>query len=218
MLPAVTLAAYYVAVTTRLTRSGMLEVLGQDFIRTARAKGLGESATVLRHGLRNALIPITTVLGLQIGELLAGAVVTETVFAWPGVGTLVLDAITRRDYPVVQATIVLIALVYARRQPRRRSALRRARPAGARAMSPTGPTRPRARPRAWSTPSCGTPLAVSGLALFGLHAAGGRPRAGAGPRRLRQPGHHGAPEAAAVQAVPTGASICSAAIRSGATC
>jgi peptide/nickel transport system permease protein len=113
VLPAVTLAAYYVAVTTRLTRSGMLEILGQDFIRTARAKGLAERVTVLRHGLRNALIPITTVLGLQIGELLAGAVVTETVFAWPGVGTLVIDAITRRDYPVVQATIVLIALVYA---------------------------------------------------------------------------------------------------------
>ena len=113
VLPAITLAAYYVAVTTRLTRSGMLEILGQDFIRTARAKGLAERITVLRHGLRNALIPITTVLGLQIGELLAGAVVTETVFAWPGVGTLVLDAITRRDYPVVQATIVLIALVYA---------------------------------------------------------------------------------------------------------
>jgi len=113
VLPAVTLAAYYAAVTTRLTRSGMLEILGQDFIRTARAKGLAERVTVLRHGLRNALIPITTVLGLQIGELLAGAVVTETVFAWPGVGTLVLDAITRRDYPVVQATIVLIALVYA---------------------------------------------------------------------------------------------------------
>jgi peptide/nickel transport system permease protein len=113
VLPAATLAAYYLAVTTRLTRSGMLEVLGQDFIRTARAKGLNERATILRHGLRNALIPVTTVLGLQIGELLAGAVVTETVFAWPGVGTLVLDAITRRDYPVVQATIVLIALVYA---------------------------------------------------------------------------------------------------------
>ena len=113
VLPAVTLAAYYVAVTTRLTRSGMLEVLGQDFIRTARAKGLAERVTVVRHGLRNALIPISTVLGLQVGELLAGAVVTETVFAWPGVGTLVLDAITRRDYPVVQATIVLLALVYA---------------------------------------------------------------------------------------------------------
>ena len=112
VLPAVTLAAYYVAVTTRLTRSGMLEILGQDFIRTARAKGLVErhhSAARPAH----ALIPITTVLGLQIGELLAGAVVTETVFAWPGVGTLVLDAITRRDYPVVQATIVLIALVFA---------------------------------------------------------------------------------------------------------
>jgi peptide/nickel transport system permease protein len=113
VLPAATLAAYYMAATTRLTRSGMLEVLMQDFIRTARAKGLAERLVVLRHGLRNALIPITTVLGLQIGELLAGAVVTETVFAWPGVGTLVLDAITRRDYPVVQATIVLLAAVYA---------------------------------------------------------------------------------------------------------
>jgi peptide/nickel transport system permease protein len=113
VLPALTLAAYYLAVTTRLTRSGMLEVLAQDYLRTARAKGLGERATILRHGLRNALIPITTVLGLQIGELLAGAVVTETVFAWPGVGTLVLDAITRRDYPVVQAVILVIAFAYA---------------------------------------------------------------------------------------------------------
>src|SRR4030095_10537674 len=92
---------------------GSVEISGEYSTRTARAKGLGERVTVLRHGLRNALIPITTVLGLQIGELLAGAVVTETVFAWPGVGTLVLAAITRRDYPVVQATIVLIALVYA---------------------------------------------------------------------------------------------------------
>ena len=93
VLPALTLAAYYVAVTTRLTRSGMLEVL--------------------RHALRNALIPITTVLGLQAGELLAGAVVTETVFAWPGVGTLVLDAITRRDYPVVQAVVIVLGITYA---------------------------------------------------------------------------------------------------------
>jgi peptide/nickel transport system permease protein len=113
VLPAITLAAYYLAVTTRLTRSGMLEVLAQDYLRTARAKGLSEWTTILRHGFFNALIPITTVLGLQIGELLAGAVVTETVFAWPGVGTLVLDAITRRDYPVVQAVIVVIALAYA---------------------------------------------------------------------------------------------------------
>jgi peptide/nickel transport system permease protein len=113
VLPAITLAAYYLAVTTRLTRSGMLEVLNQDYIRTARAKGLTERRTVFRHAFRNALIPITTVLGLQVGDLLAGAVVTETVFAWPGVGTLVLDAIMRRDYPVVQAAIILLAVVYA---------------------------------------------------------------------------------------------------------
>jgi peptide/nickel transport system permease protein len=91
----------------------MLEVLAQDYVRTAGAKGLPERLVIFRHALKNAMIPIVTVLGLQIGTLLGGAVVTETVFAWPGVGTLVLDAITRRDYPVVQATIVLIALVYA---------------------------------------------------------------------------------------------------------
>ena len=113
VLPAFTLAAYYLAVAARLTRSGLLEVLAQDYIRTARAKGLAEWLTVLRHGLRNAVIPILTVLGIQIGELLAGSVVTETVFAWPGVGTLVLDAILRRDYPLVQAVIVVLAVIYA---------------------------------------------------------------------------------------------------------
>ncbi len=91
----------------------MLEVLAQDYIRTARAKGLSEWLTVFRHALRNALIPLLTVLGIQIGELLAGSVVTETVFAWPGVGTLVLDAILRRDYPLVQAVIVVLAVIYA---------------------------------------------------------------------------------------------------------
>ncbi len=113
ILPAITLAAYYLAVAARLTRSGMLEVLAQDYIRTARAKGLSERLTVFRHGLRNAVIPIVTILGLQIGELLAGSVVTETVFAWPGVGTLVLDAILRRDYPLVQAVIIVVAVIYA---------------------------------------------------------------------------------------------------------
>ena len=113
VLPAFTLAAYYLAVAARLTRSGMLEVLAQDYIRTARAKGLTERLTVLRHGLKNALIPILTVLGIQIGDLLAGSVVTETVFAWPGVGTLALDAILRRDYPLVQAVIVVLAVTYA---------------------------------------------------------------------------------------------------------
>ena len=113
ILPAFTLAAYYLAVAARLTRSGMLEVMAQDYIRTARAKGLSEWLTVCRHALRNAFIPILTVLGIQIGELLAGSVVTETVFAWPGVGTLVLDAILRRDYPLVQAVIVVLAVIYA---------------------------------------------------------------------------------------------------------
>jgi peptide/nickel transport system permease protein len=113
ILPAFTLAAYYIAVAARLTRSGMLEVLAQDYIRTARAKGLSERFTVFRHALRNAIIPILTVLGIQIGDLLAGSVVTETVFAWPGVGTLALDAILRRDYPLVQAVIVVLAVIYA---------------------------------------------------------------------------------------------------------
>ena len=112
VLPAITLAAYYLAVATRLTRSGMLEVLAQDYVRTARAKGISEAFTVFRHALRNALIPLLTVLGLQIGELLAGSVVTETVFAWPGVGTLVLDSILRRDYPLVQAVIIVLAVIY----------------------------------------------------------------------------------------------------------
>lgn len=113
VLPAVTLSAYFLAVTARLVRSGMLEVLGREYMRVARAKGLTERTVVLRHGLRNVLIPVSTVLGLQMGELLAGAVVTEAVFAWPGIGTLVLDAIGRRDYPVVQAVIIVIAVSYA---------------------------------------------------------------------------------------------------------
>ena len=113
ILPSITLGLFTTARITRLTRSGMLEVLAQDYIRTARAKGLSERFTVFRHALRNAIIPILTVLGIQIGDLLAGSVVTETVFAWPGVGTLVLDAILRRDYPLVQAVIVVLAVIYA---------------------------------------------------------------------------------------------------------
>jgi peptide/nickel transport system permease protein len=113
VLPALTLGAFTMASIARLTRSAVLEVLRADYIRTARAKGLGEAIVVLKHTLKNAAIPILTITALQFGTLLGGAVVTETVFAWPGVGTLVIDAITRRDYPVVQATIVLIALVYA---------------------------------------------------------------------------------------------------------
>lgn len=113
VLPAVTLSAYYLAVVTRLVRSGMLDVLSREYMRVARAKGLSERTVIFRHGLRNTLIPIMTVIGLQIGEMLAGAIVTETVFAWPGIGTIMLDAIGRRDYPVVQACIIITALVFA---------------------------------------------------------------------------------------------------------
>ena len=112
ILPAVTLALPSIAMISRMTRSSVLEVLREDYVRTARAKGISEALTVFRHALRNALIPLLTVLGLQIGELLAGSVVTETVFAWPGVGTLVLDSILRRDYPLVQAVIIVLAVIY----------------------------------------------------------------------------------------------------------
>lgn len=108
LLPAVTLALPLVGVLTRLMRSGLLEVLGTDFIRTAHAKGLTNRSVVTRHAFRNALIPVITVAGLQFGSLLAGAVIVETVFAWPGAGRLLVDSITRRDYPVVQASVLFI--------------------------------------------------------------------------------------------------------------
>jgi peptide/nickel transport system permease protein len=110
VLPAVTLAAASVTIIARLTRSTMLEVLGQDYIRTARAKGVVERLVVARHGLRNALIPIVTVVGVQAGYLLGGAVLTETVFAWPGVGTLMVQGILARDFPLVQGCVLVIAL------------------------------------------------------------------------------------------------------------
>ncbi len=112
VLPALTLGTSLAAVLSRMVRSSLLEVLGEDFMRTARAKGLSELQVVLRHGLRNALLPLITVLGLQLGVLLGGAVVTETVFAWPGVGLLTIEAIQRRDYPVVQACVLLISVGY----------------------------------------------------------------------------------------------------------
>ena len=111
-LPAVTLAAASVTIVARLTRSTMLEVLGQDYIRTARAKGVVERRVVTRHGLRNALIPIVTVVGVQAGYLLGGAVLTETVFAWPGVGTLMVQGILARDFPLVQGCVLVIALSF----------------------------------------------------------------------------------------------------------
>jgi peptide/nickel transport system permease protein len=112
ILPAVTLAAFPTALVARLTRSSMLEILNLDFIRTGRAKGLGEGTVVLRHALRNAAIPVLTVIGLQIGTLLGGAVITESVFAWPGMGKLIVDAIFFRDFPVVQTVLILSATVF----------------------------------------------------------------------------------------------------------
>jgi ABC-type dipeptide/oligopeptide/nickel transport system permease component len=112
VLPAVTLAAFPIALVARLTRSSMLEVLGRDYVRTARAKGLRERTVVARHALKNAAIPVVTVLGLQVGVLLGGAVITESVFAWPGIGRLVVDSIFQRDFPVVQAALLLSATVF----------------------------------------------------------------------------------------------------------
>lgn len=112
VLPALTLGTGLTAVLSRMVRSSMLEVLGEDYIRTARAKGLPPYRVVLQHGLRNALLPVITLLGLQLGALLAGAVITETVFSWPGVGLLMIEAIQSRDYPVVQACVLLISLSY----------------------------------------------------------------------------------------------------------
>jgi len=112
VLPATALGAYVMALTMRLVRSGMLDALGEDYIRTARAKGLAERRVVMRHGVMNMLIPVVTVLGLQLGALLGGAVVTETVFSWPGLGSLAIEAISSRDYPVVQAVVLVVSFVY----------------------------------------------------------------------------------------------------------
>jgi peptide/nickel transport system permease protein len=112
VLPSVTLGAASAAIVARMTRSAMLEVLGQDYVRTARAKGLAERVVVNRHALRNALIPVVTILGLQLGTLLSGAVLTETVFAWPGIGRLLVDAVLARDYPIIQGAILLIATTF----------------------------------------------------------------------------------------------------------
>ena len=112
VLPAITLAAASITIVARLTRAAMLEVLGQDFIRTARAKGLVERSVVVRHALKNAMVPIVTVIGVQAGYLLGGAVLTETVFAWPGVGTLMVQGILARDIPLVQGCVLVVALTF----------------------------------------------------------------------------------------------------------
>jgi ABC-type dipeptide/oligopeptide/nickel transport system permease component len=112
VLPAITMGGALAAILTRMVRTSMLEELGQDYIRTARAKGLPERAVVYRHALRNAMIPVITVLGLQFGALLAGAIVTETIFSWPGIGRLTIQAIGNRDYYLVQGCILAIGLTY----------------------------------------------------------------------------------------------------------
>ncbi|MBR0573809.1 MULTISPECIES: ABC transporter permease subunit [Pasteurellaceae] len=111
ILPSIVLGTIPLAVVTRMTRSSMLEVLSQDYIRTAKAKGLTQSRIIINHALRNALIPIITVVGLIVGQLLSGAVLTENIFSWPGIGKWVIDAINSRDYPVLQGSVLIIAMV-----------------------------------------------------------------------------------------------------------
>src|SRR5687767_1350609 len=111
LMPAFTLGAFLAPITMRLVRSGVIEILNMEYIRTARAKGFAEPTVIVKHAFRNACIPVITVLGLQFGQLLGGAIITETVFAWPGVATLTVDSIRNQDFPVVQCAVVLLALV-----------------------------------------------------------------------------------------------------------
>jgi len=112
VLPAVTMSAYTVASLARMTRSSLMEVLNEDYVRTARAKGLSFWAVVVRHGFRNSMIPIVTIFGMQVGQLMGGAILTETVFAWPGIGRLMIGAIMDRDYPLVQGTVLVFAAAF----------------------------------------------------------------------------------------------------------
>ena len=112
VLPAVTLGTFAMATVARMTRASMLDVLGQEYIQTARAKGLRARVVLLRHGLKNAMIPVLTVIGLQSGQLIGGAVLTETVFAWPGIGRFLVDAIKTRDFPIVQGGVLLTAVTF----------------------------------------------------------------------------------------------------------
>ncbi|MEA3303819.1 MAG: nickel ABC transporter permease [Pseudomonadota bacterium] len=112
ILPAITLGASLSAVLARMVRSTLLEVLNEDYIRTARAKGLKESSVIWRHALMNTMLPVVTLLGLQLGALFAGAVITETVFSWPGIGSLLIESIQKRDYPLVQGCVLLVAVSY----------------------------------------------------------------------------------------------------------
>ncbi|MGB1799679.1 MAG: ABC transporter permease, partial [Gammaproteobacteria bacterium] len=112
VLPALTLGTALAAILSRMVRASMLEVLQEDYIRAARARGLGEVRVLAIHALRNAGLPVITILGMQFGALLAGAVITETIFAWPGIGQLMIESIQKRDYPVVQACVLLISVTY----------------------------------------------------------------------------------------------------------
>ena len=119
----------------RLVRSGVIEVMNMEFIKTARAKGLAEPMVVVKHAFRNACIPVITVLGLQFGQLLGGAIITETVFAWPGVATLTVESIRNQDFPVVQCAVILLAPAHRRREPARRPRRRAHRPAHPRRLT-----------------------------------------------------------------------------------
>lgn len=112
ILPALSIGTSMMAIIARLTRSSLLEVLGKDYIRTAQAKGLSKRVVVIKHGLRNALLPVITIVGIQFGAMLGGAVVTETVFAWPGVGRLIINAISQRDFPVIQGGVLMMAIIF----------------------------------------------------------------------------------------------------------
>lgn len=112
LLPSITLSTIPLAIVARMTRSAMLEVLAQDYIRTTRAKGVTEIGVVMRHGLKNAMLPVSTIVGLEFGTLLGGAILTETIFSWPGIGTWIYDGILHRDYPVVQGGVVFVAVVF----------------------------------------------------------------------------------------------------------
>jgi ABC-type dipeptide/oligopeptide/nickel transport system permease component len=112
VLPAVTLGMFTMARTARMMRSSMLEILGQEYMKTAKAKGLSPRMVILKHAMKNALIPVVTIIGMELGTLLGGAVITETIFAWPGVGRLAVQAIYNRDYPVVQAAVFILATIF----------------------------------------------------------------------------------------------------------
>lgn len=112
ILPAITLGTAMAAMLSRMIRSSLIDVLGEDFIQNARAKGLKEHKVIIKHGLRNALIPVITIIGLQIGVLLSGAIITESIFDWPGMGSLLLDGINNRNYPLVQGCILVISTIY----------------------------------------------------------------------------------------------------------